>query len=888
MPPRKLIVPFPSATSVRVRTMDWARYRTGFLLVAMARNDHRPGTAVNEQMPAFSNFLRRIQHVPIAMPVVTSKPGSHAIAGLRDLVLAGLMLCASALTAHAAEPNIRFGRDVRPILSDHCFACHGPDDKTRKGELRLDSPEGMTARRDGGAPVVPGNPAGSLIFQRIVTKDLEDRMPPAEHGKPLDEAKIAVIRRWIEAGAPWEQHWSFIAPQSRAMPTAGGSWARNPIDRWIRARLEREGLPNASEAPKNVLIRRASLDLTGLPPTADEVASFVADSRPDAYERLIDRLLASPRFGERLASPWLDLARAADTSGYNNDEPRDIVPWRDWLIAAGNSNMPYDRFITEQIAGDLLPDATRDQRIATNFSRNHVINTEGGAFDEEYRVEYVADRVHTTASVLLGLSIACARCHDHKFDPISQKEYYRFFAYFNTIDEKGIYSYSAAGFSPAIELPTPAQEERLAKLRADLAAAEKAVQAEKAAEAGSAAKPAPPAAGDGKPAPEKKPPSANELAVKRLKDEEKALLESIPRALVMREMADPRATRVLNRGAYDQPGEIVSAGVPAFLSPLPSGAPANRLSLARWLTDPANPLVARVEANRLWEMVFGNGLVETSEDFGVQGAAPSDPELLDWLATELVRGGWDRKRLLRTMVTSATYRQSSWASAALIDRDPRNRLLARGPRYRMPAEMLRDNALAVSGLLVERIGGASVKPYQPPGLWEDVSVERRAKYVPASGDGLYRRGLYSFWKRTCPPPAPAAFDAPDRETCVIRRGRTNTPLQALVLMNDPTYVEAARTLAERAMSEGGSVPAGVFDRIFRLVLARAPAESELDALTPLLDAARGGFRANPKAAADLLAVGQSKPVRADDATNLAAWTTVASVILGLDETVTKE
>ena len=827
----------------------------------------------------------------------TSNIASTAAAGWRAFVVAGLMLRAMSFIAWAGDSGIHFGRDVRPILSDHCFACHGPDDKTRKGKLRLDTLEGMTARRDEGVTIVPGDPAKSLLYQRLVTTDQDERMPPAKHLKPLNEARIAVIRRWIEAGARWEQHWSFVAPQPRPVPAIGGAWARNPIDRWGRARLDRERLPNAPEAPKGVLIRRVSLDLTGLPPTPDEVAAFVADNRADAFEMLVDRLLASPRFGERLASPWLDLGRAADTSGYNNDEPRDIVPWRDWLIAAGNSNMPYDRFITEQIAGDLLPGATREQRVATNFSRNHVINTEGGAFDEEYRVEYVSDRVHTTASVLMGLSMRCARCHDHKYDPISQKDYFRFFAFFNTSEEKGIYPYSGSGFigfTPAIEVPSPAQELRLAKLRADLVETEKAVQAEKAASSNSAGQPSPDAkdakdAKDGKKAPAgKTPPSANEVTLKRLKEEEKTLLAALPRALVMQEMAAPRATRVLHRGEYDQPGETVTPGVPAFLPPLPAGLPANRLALARWLTNPANPLVARVEANRLWEMVFGTGLVETSEDFGVQGSAPSHPELLDWLATELIRGGWDRKRLLRTIVTSATYRQSSAATPGQFERDPQNRLLARGPRFRMPAEMVRDNALAVSGLLVERIGGASVKPYQPPGLWEDVSVERRAKYVPSSGDELYRRSLYTFWKRTCPPPSLTSFDAPDRETCVIRRGRTNTPLQAFVLMNDPTYVEAARKLAGRVIAEGGATPAGRFERAFRLVLARTPAEGEIRVLAPLLETALGRFRADAKAAAALLAVGQSKPASAIDAAELAAWTTVTSVILGLDETVTKE
>lgn len=800
------------------------------------------------------------------------------------LVAITMSLILAAGASGAAEPVVDYARDVRPILANHCWACHGPDEKAREADLRLDSREGATAKRDGKPAVVPGSAPASALVARIESTNAKRVMPPPASKKPLTDAQKKLLRRWVEQGAAYTGHWAFVPPRRPILPPVKDvTWPRNGIDHFILARLEREGLRPAAEAGKATLLRRVTLDLTGLPPTPQELDAFLADTSADAYHKVVDRLLHSPRFGEKLAMQWLDAARYADTNGYNNDEERTMWLWRDWVINAFNAGMPYDRFVTEQLAGDLLPGPSTQQLIATAFNRNHVLTTEGGIFEEEYRVEYVADRVHTTATVFMGLTLQCARCHDHKFDPLSQREYYQFFAFFNNLPER-VVQYNKGGLSePFIKVPTAQQQARLEALRRERAASERKLPRNDAAKLvlGTSGY---------------RGLQRTMLEIDRQIDEIDKTLTAV---MIMRDLPTPRQTHVLTRGQYDQPAEKVSAGTPVSLTVLPRHVPQNRLGLARWLMQPTHPLTARVAVNRWWEMLFGTGIVETAEDFGTQGALPSHPELLDWLALEFMGeqpaatgaagtgNPWNIKGLLRTIVTSATYRQSSHASPHLRERDPSNRLLGRGPRVRLPAETIRDCALAAAGSLRDRVGGPSVKPYQPPGLWEDVSVERRYSYVPDKGEGLYRRSMYTFWRRTCPPPAMTAFDAPDREFCLMRRARTNTPLQALVLLNDPTYLEAARKLAERVLRES-TADEDRLRQLHRLILSRSPDAVELKVLLGLHRSAVEHFRRAPAQAHKLLAIGESPPSASGVAeANLAAWTTIASVMLNLDEAITK-
>ena len=782
------------------------------------------------------------------------------------------------LPAAHAQQRIRFDHDVRPILSNHCWSCHGQDESARQAGLRLDQRDAaLVAGKSGNAAIVPGKPAESELIKRIHSHDPEVLMPPANAKKSLTEQQKLILEQWVKEGAEFTAHWAYTPPIRPEVPkTKQNSWPKNPIDAFVLKRLEDGQLSPREEAAPHVWLRRVTLDLTGLPPSIEELDAFEdelkTDAKEDVYAEVVDRLLKSPRYGERMAMQWLDAARYADTNGYNNDETRTMWPWRDWVIKAFTDGMPYDQFLTEQLAGDLLPDATVSQRVATGFSRNHVLTTEGGIFEEEYHVEYVADRVHTTATVFLATSFQCARCHDHKYDPLTQKEYYQFAAFFNNVPDK-VVSYNQARMAePLLRLPTPEQQVELDRIDS----LSKDVDAELtrlAAQVGT--------------------DTTTLMAKKATFAEQRKKLESeIPATMVMAEPAESRAIFVLKRGQYDQRGEQVTAGFPiALVSPdvsvlTPKDRTLNRLQLAQWLTNLGHPLTARVAVNRWWEMLFGVGIVETAEDFGIQGALPSHPELLDWLATEIMQQGWDQRRILKLIVTSATYRQSSNVSATQLQHDPRNEFLGRSPRYRLPAETVRDTALFVSGLLKEKIGGPSVKPYQPDGLWEDVSVERRDKYVADSGDGLYRRSMYTFWKRTCPPPGMAAFDAPDRETCVVRRVRTNTPMQALLLLNDPTYVEAARKLAERILLSSTSN----HDRMnlaFRIVLTRAPSDTEQTTLQEILDEAHTHFAANPAAANELLSVGQSAWDVKLDPVDLAAWTTAMSVLLNLDESISK-
>ncbi|MCB1019366.1 MAG: DUF1553 domain-containing protein [Acidobacteria bacterium] len=1033
--------------------------------------------------------------------------------------------------AVASAQEVKFNRDVRPILSDKCFACHGPDAQNRKTPLRLDTAEGAAvALAGGGKAIVAGDPSVSVLIERVKSDDPIRRMPPAYQGHDkLSDREIGVLERWIEQGGAFEGHWAFTAPVRPEIPKVEhADWVRNPVDAFVMRGLERAGLQPSPEASKERLIRRVTLDLTGLPPTPAEIDAFVSDSSPDAYEKVVDRLLASPQYGERMASDWLDAARYADTNGYQSDGVRSMWRWRDWVVEAFNKNLSFDKFTVWQIAGDLLPNPTEEQLLATAFHRNNRTSGEGGIVEEEFRVEYVADRAETTGTVWLGLTVGCARCHDHKYDPITQKDYYSLFAFFNSVPERGLV-YNFGNDGPRMQAPTPEQKTKLAALteqagKAHAAWAALAPEVDKAQHAwekslapgldgfareGMVArfsldddlevealtgvddpkedkKPSPAQAvyaegpfgkaaqfdgkryldggsvagfeyddrftvslwlnadkvedagvvsriqdvdeGSGwglllhegrlrmeftmrhtdhsmrvetkralepgqwhhvaltfegklpshegltiwvdgeawpfevewddlkwpigyrtypfrigaaagrrfegridevrlyvraltpeqiaalgveaplqaiaaKPAGKRTPAEALKLRTAFLEDglpprlrearfaaddaerKRAAFDAAIPTVMVMHDMDEPRQAYVLNRGAYDAHGEPVSPNTLSALPPLPDGAKHDRLALANWLVDPKNPMPARVTVNRFWQMFFGRGIVKTVEDFGSQGEWPSHPELLDWLAVEFVDSGWDVQHLLKTIVTSNAYRQSSRTTPALLERDPENALIARGPRVRLPAPAIRDQALAASGLLNEKLGGPPVKPYQPAGLWEEVSS---SSYQPDSGDKLYRRSLYTYWKRTIAPPAMTAFDASDREVCTVRQTRTNTPLQALNLMNDVTYLEASRKLAERMMHEAGPGPEARIERGFRLATAREPEQGEVRALESLYQKLLGDYRKDDFEAERYLAQGESARDESLDAAELASYAGVASLILNLDETITKE
>ncbi len=752
------------------------------------------------------------------------------------------------------QGRVRFNRDVRPILAEKCFHCHGPDAHARQADLRLDQAENALAPREGFRIITPGKPEASDLYNRITATADSVHMPPPDQERQLTPVEIDLLKRWIEQGAEYEPHWALIPPERPPVPRVGKDLSpRNAIDNFVLARLTETGLTLSPEADKSTLIRRATLDLTGLPPTIEEVDAFLADQSPDAYERVVDRLLASPRYGERMALDWLDAARFADSGGYQGDILRTMWPWRDWVIAAFNAGMPYDQFTIEQLAGDLLPEPTQGQRIATGFNRNHRINDEDGIIFEEFRVEYVADRLETTATVWLGLTIGCARCHDHKYDPISQREYYQLYAFFNSVDEQGRGNGNAP---PVLQLPTAEQQAQLDAIDAELAQQRAAA-------------------------------TDNAERIKSLEERRKGVAAGVITTMVMQDLPQPRETFVLTRGAYDKPADSVQPDVPSALPPLPRDAPTNRLGLAQWLVDPRNPLTARVAVNRCWQLHFGRGLVETQEDFGTQGQLPTHPELLDWLATEFIRTGWEIKALQRLIVTSATYRQSSTGSAELYRIYPENRLLARGPRFRLPAETLRDQARLAAGLLAERLGGPSVKPYQPPRLWEELA-SASPEYVQDHGADLYRRGLYTFVRRTIPHPAMTVIDAPNRETCTVRRPRTNTPTQALNLMNDPTFVEAARALAARALEQPAADDAARLRMVFRLPLARAPQPHELEILQQTLESSRARYRTEPAAAERLLDVGESRIAASIDPVELAALAAAAGLMLNLDETQQRE
>ena len=1041
--------------------------------------------------------------------------------GWRTLAFGFSLSVGTGLVAAPLPDQVDFNYHIKPLLSDRCFACHGPDEKSREAKLRLDTPEGaFKALEDGMFVIKPRDLKHSEVVRRITSTDPEEVMPPPKSNLALSKDESALLRRWIEQGAQWKKHWAFVPVGNVPVPkTKDKKWARHDLDRFVLARLESHGLKPAPPATRERWLRRVTFDLTGLPPTMAEMDAFLADAAPGAEERVVDRLLASPAYGERMAADWLDVARYADTHGYQSDRNNYLWPWRDWVISAFQRNVRINDFVVWQIAGDLLPDATREQKLATAFNRNHRQTNEGGSVEEEFRAEYNADRVHTTGNAFLGLTMECARCHDHKYDPISQKDYYRLFAFFNSTDESGLYSH----FTDAIPTPTlllfkdDAQEAKHRELKQAVADKEAALAARRlearpafeswmkntnqwlpvpglvghysfdgltnnkvANLAGTnhpgkladAPKSAPGPAGDalkfsgensatfdkvgdfkrtdpfsfslwlqipdelpeivvmhhqqagsdagyqgyqlvledghasfalvhfwpgnaikvrtkeklalhqwlqvgvtydgssraagvklflngqtaatevvkdklfkeianGQPLtlaarfrgrgfkdglidelkvfnrcltgvemasvsgvklPVEKSAKDGELfdlflarfdasssnltaELKTLRDAENNFINGIPEIMSMGDLPSPRPTRVLKRGAYDAPAELVDPGTPAEILPMDPQLPRNRLGLARWLVDPQNPLTARVLVNRYWQMMFGKGIVETAENFGSQGSWPTHPELLEWLAADFMRSGWNLQALQRAIATSATYRQSSEASPALLARDPDNRLLARGPHGRLTAEMLRDSALAASGLLVNKVGGPSVKPYQPDGLWEEKSSGW--KYEPDKGEGLYRRSLYTFWKRTSPHPMMTTFDAAERNTCIVRRQSTSTPSQALVLLNDPQFIEATRKLGERALKEGGAT---LDDRIkftFRLLTSRQPTARELRVLRSLYEEQLTSFRAHPSDAEALLKVGRAPSDPALDRAELAASAALAGAILNFDEAVQK-
>lgn len=792
---------------------------------------------------------------------------------------------------------IDFSRDIQPILSDKCYFCHGPDAKERKGDLRLDVEKEAKAVKDGVTAILPGKSGASSLIERIFSADPDEVMPTPKSNRTLTEAQKQLLKQWIDEGAKWGTHWAFERIERPKVPDVG---AKNPIDAFVKAKLAEKGMKPSPKADALALLRRVSLDLTGLPPTADELK--------ENYAKTVERLLDSPRFGERWAWDWLDAARYADTNGYQGDPERTMWPWRDWVVKAINENMPYDRFTIWQLGGDLLPNATQEQKLATGFNRNHMINGEGGRIAEETRVENVMDRVETTSTVWLGLTMGCSKCHDHKFDPLTMRDYYGLYDVFNQTSEDGKGRSGQA--APAMDISTPAELEEVKTTT------EKVKQVAAEVEAFELKKfPRP----GGKPLTEsdavklpgnlpsyiaKTEPKNRGVdplleAVSYFKDKDAAYAKvlqkllvavrarvsatnAVTKVMVMDTVPTVRETFVLEKGAYDKPSTTkVSFNVPASLPAMKKEAPRNRLGLAEWIVSRDNPLTARVTVNRFWQAFFGVGLVKTAEDFGLQGEVPLHRELLDWLAAEFIESGWDVKALMRLIVASETYQQSSKIADAQVD--PENRYLARGPRFRMPSWMLRDQALFVSGLLKDQLGGPSVKPYQPEGIWEEATFGKKS-YVQDHGDALYRRTLYVFWRRIVGPTM--LFDNSARQTCVIKATRTNTPLQALVTLNDVTYVEAARALAQRVLLANRGNEDAALVQAFRLVTCREPAKGEAALLKVQLAKLRGQTSAGD--AVKLLSVGESKRDGSIDAIEHAAWTSLCLMLLNLDEAVTKE
>jgi hypothetical protein len=828
--------------------------------------------------------------------------------------------------ATAADAPVNFNRDVRKILSENCFKCHGPDEKERKGgkkgaRLRLDTAEGAQMDLGGKQAIVPGHPEKSEAVKRITSTDTDEKMPPPESGKKLAPSDILTLQNWIKQGAAYTKHWSYTKPMRPALPHVNNSsWVKNDVDSFVLERLEREKLKPSPEADRAALIRRVSLDLTGLPPTPDEVHEFQNDRKPNAFGRLVDRLLAKESFGEHWARWWLDQARYADSAGYADDPARTIWAYRDYVIRAFNSNKPFDQFTIEQLAGDMLPDPTEDQIVATGFHRNTMTNNEGGTSDEEFRNVAIVDRVNTTMSVWMGTTMGCAQCHTHKYDPITNEDYFRMFAILNNTEDA-----DRTDESPYYTMWTREQKEQRSKLEKEVATLERLVTtstpkleaAQKNWEQALVAKL------EWEPLTEAKERTrefanvpekiltklrtrkfyngdeiakfyltiAPDLAVAHQqlavikKDYDK--IKPVTTAPILRELVSDkrRKTHMQMRGNYLALGKEVSEGLPPALAPSPAAETYNRMTLAKWLVSPDNPLTARVIVNRLWESVFGIGIVRTSEDFGLQGEAPSHPELLDYLATEFVREGWDVKHMLKLMVTSAAYRQSSRVTSELLVRDPENRLLARGPRFRLSAETIRDQAMFVSGLLSAKMYGPPVKPPQPK-MGLNAAFGSATDWETSAGEDRYRRALYTTWRRSNPYPSMATFDAPNREVCTVRRDRSNTPLQALVTLNDPVYVEAAQALARR-MIAGGKTSEEQLRCGFELCVSRTPNKTETTKLLELYENARLRYSYAPQDAFNVATKPIGAAPKGSELGELAAWTVVGNVLLNLDETLMK-
>ncbi|WP_411274911.1 PSD1 and planctomycete cytochrome C domain-containing protein [Daejeonella sp.] len=742
-------------------------------------------------------------------------------------------------TAQRAIPDsVSYNFDIRPILSDKCYACHGPDANKREAGLRLDIAENAykaLKENPKAHALVPGKPHLSEVFLRISSRDTSVMMPPPSSNLKLSAHEINLIEKWIKQGAKYEKHWAFVAPKKPGIPEVKNKqWAKNEIDYFILHKQEQIGMTPNQEADKERLLKRASLDITGLPPGLEMMDRFLADKSANAYEKIVDQLLQSPAYGEKMAVHWMDVSRYADSHGYQDDGYRTQWPWRDWVIHAFNKNMHYDDFITWQLAGDLMPDANKEKLLATGFNRNHKITEEGGVVDEEYRVAYVTDRNNMFGKALIGVTIECAPCHDHKYDPFSQKEYYQLSAFFNNIKEVGLES-------------TIGGPETYAK----------------------------------KPLIEISDEDVKKVLTFINKQDTNRLIVS-----VMGDADTLRKTYILKRGAYDAHGEEVQAGTPKAILPFSNKYPKNRLGLTQWLFDKRNPLTSRVFVNQMWQEFFGKGIVKTSGDFGMQGELPSHPELLDWLAVDFMNNGWNIKRLVKQIVTSATYRQSAVVTPGKLNADPENIFFARAPRYRVQAEFIRDIVLFSSGLLNKTIGGPSVKPYQPQGLWEGATSGRGilATYRQDHGVSLYRRGLYTFIKRTVPPPTMGIFDASNRDQCEVKRLKTNTPLQALVMMNDPVVLEASRVLAAQLLKENSQTKDKI-TKAFRLIVCRKPNEKEITLLTNYY--IEGLKTLKTEDAEKLLDVGEYPQAEIKNKKILAAMMQVISTLYNLEETITK-
>ena len=821
--------------------------------------------------------------------------------------------------------EIEFNRDIRPILSENCFYCHGQDGNKRQADLRLDD---RVAAIDGGA-IEPGDIEASELISRILSDDPDTLLSPAHSNRQLSSIEKELLKKWLADGAHYQDHWAFVAPARPVPPpVANSNWLRGDIDRFVLAKLDAENLAPSPEADRATLIRRLYADLVGLPPTPLEVDAFVGATDPTAYENLVDRLLDSRHFGERLSLPWLDAARYADSNGFQQDGDTWQWIWRDWVVRALNDDMPFDQFTIWQIAGDLLPDATDEQKIASGFNRNHLLNGEGGAIAEEQRFNILFDRMDTTATTWLGLTMACAQCHDHKYDPITQVDYYRMMDAFNRVPESGTPQFFSSRIrvgNPVLELPTDENTQRIAKFESQIAALD--AEAQPALEVSLAAWKAGLKADGNESDAAGLPESLVKLLAKPAgdrNDEDKLAIDQqlqthfdakvwgelrdkipqlakldglrkelsdykadqIPRVMVMSD-AQPRETHVLDRGAYLSPLDVVTFATPGFLPPLVDGAPANRLGLAQWLVSPQHPLTARVQVNRIWQHFFGQGIVKTAEDFGVQSEYPIHKDLLDWLAVEFRENGWSTKHIIREIVNSATYRQQSRVTEELLQRDAENRLFARASRFRLPSMVLRDWALSASGLMNTKIGGKPVYPYQPGEVWEALAItkERDFAYPSSSGDDLYRRSLYTFWRRTVSPSN--MFDASDRQTCRVRSSANNTPLHALTTLNDPTWVEAARVLAENCITSHPDLEAQL-TAAFRQVISRSPAPDDIARLRIAFEKQLNVYRNDSESAAELLSVGAQPRGESLDAAQHAALTTVCLAILNLDEAITRE